>query len=352
MTPAIHAPNRRRIATLTHEPADACRWMRGINGPHELEVPRPRDLAFRHEGTALGNVALGVIEYSTRVNIRIDDLAHSYSISLPLTGEQHIEDKRYEFASDARMGTIISPHQPIHLNIGDDCRKQLVRLSREVVHHRLGQLLGRKVTAPVIFDPRMPLEGHLGGWWKTVVHLQDLLNAEGSMCDLPEVWGNFENSLITGLLYAQPHNYSEELIGRQQERPGYLDQLEAMMHESLDQPLTLLDLEKASGVSRERLYQDFHDHFGTAPIAHFRNLRFDWVKRRLEHAGPRESVSSIAMDCGFLQLGRFSRDYRARFGERPSQVIGRHTRTRGTDKPSFELRAASHEQLSAKPATP
>lgn len=326
MTLAPQASHRQRIATLIHEPDDACRWMRGINGPHELEVPRPRELAFRHEGTALGNVALGIIEYSTRVNIRIDDLAHSYSISLPLAGEQHIEYLRQEFASDTRVGAIISPHQPLHLNIGDDCRKQLVRLSREAVHNRLGQLLGRKVTAPVVFDPRMPLEGHLGDWWKTVAHLQDLLGAEGSLCDLPEVWGNFESSLITSLLYAQPHNYSGELLGRQQERPGYLDQLDAMMRESLDQPLTLEDLERASGVSRERLYRDFHAHFGTAPIAYFRNLRFDWVKRRLEHAGPRESVSSIAMDCGFLQLGRFSRDYHKRFGERPSQALGRYRR--------------------------
>ncbi|WP_275285857.1 AraC family transcriptional regulator [Halomonas elongata] len=326
MTLAPQTSPRQRIATLIHEPDDACRWMRGINGPHELEVPRPRELAFRHEGTALGNVALGIIEYATRVNIRVDDLAHSYSISLPLSGEQHIEYARQEFASDTRVGAIISPNQPLHLNIGDDCRKQLVRLSREAVHHRLGQLLGRKVTSPVVFDPRMPLEGHLGDWWKTVAHLQDLLGAEGSLCDLPEVWGNFESSLITSLLYAQPHNYSGELLGRQQERPGYLDQLDAMMRESLDQPLTLEDLERLSGVSRERLYQDFHAHFGAAPIAHFRNLRFDWVKRRLEHAGPRESVSSIAMDCGFLQLGRFSRDYQKRFGERPSQVLGRHRR--------------------------
>ncbi|MFG6177534.1 AraC family transcriptional regulator [Halomonas sp. THAF12] len=325
MTLVPQASSRQRIATLIHEPDDACRWMRGINGPHELEVPKPRELAFRHEGTALGNVALGIIEYATRVNIRVDDLAHSYSISLPLSGDQHVECARQEFASDTRVGAIISPNQPLHLDIGDDCRKQLVRLSREAVHHRLGQLLGRKVTAPVVFDPRMPLEGHLGDWWKTVAHLQDLLGAEGSLCDLPEVWGNFESSLITSLLYAQPHNYSGELLGRQQERPGYLSQLDAMMRESLDQPLTLEDLERASGVSRERLYQDFHAHFGSSPIAHFRNLRFDWVKRRLEHAGPRESVSSIAMDCGFLQLGRFSKDYQKRFGERPSQAIGRFT---------------------------
>lgn len=321
MTLAPHASPRQRIATLIHKPDDAWRWMRGINGPHELKVPRPRDLAFRHEGTALGNVAIGILEYATAVNIRVQDLVHSYSISLPLSGTQLIEHQQDEFASDVSTGAIISPHQPLRLNMAEDCRKQLVRLSREAVEHRLAQLLGRRLTTPVVFDPRMPLDGALGDWWKTVAHLQEMLGAEGSMCDLPEVWGNFENGLITSLLYAQPHNYSGELLGRQEQRPGYLAQLEAMMRDALDQPLALEDLEKAAGVSRERLYRDFHAHYGVSPIAYFRQLRFDHVRRRLANAGPRESVSSIAMDCGFLQLGRFSKEYQKRFGERPSATL-------------------------------
>ncbi|GED22333.1 AraC family transcriptional regulator [Halomonas halmophila] len=314
---------RQRIATLAYQPDEACRWMCSINGPHELVVPQPRELAFRHEGIAFGNSSLGTIEYATRVNIKIDDLVHSYSISLPMDGEQHIEHAQREFVSNSRVGTIISPQQPLHLDIKDNCRKKLVRLSREAVHRRLGQLLGRQITTPVVFDPQMPLEGSLNDWWKTVTHFQELLNAEGCMCDLPEVWNSFESSLITCLLYAQPHNHSEELLGRQQARPSYLDALDAMMRDSLDHPFTLEDLEKASGISRERLYHDFHEFFDTTPIAYFRNLRFEWVKNRLEKASPRESVSSIAMDCGFLQLGRFSKDYQKRFQERPSQVLGR-----------------------------
>lgn len=328
MTVVPQASPRQRIATLIHDPDDAWRWMRGINGPHELEVLRPRDLAFRHEGTALGNVAIGILEYATTVNIQVQDLAHSYSISLPLSGSQLIEHQQDEFASDVSTGAIISPHQPLRLTMAEDCRKQLVRLSREAVELRLAQLLGRKLTAPVVFDPRMPLDGTLGDWWKTVAHLQEMLGAEGSMCDLPEVWGNFESGLITSLLYAQPHNYTDELFGRQEQRPGYLAQLEALMRDSLDRPLTLEDLEKASGMSRERLYQDFRTYFDAAPIAYFRQLRFDWVRQRLENAAPRESVSSIAMDCGFLQLGRFSKEYQKRFGERPSQVLRRRSAPR------------------------
>ena len=34
-----------------------------------------------------------------------------------------------------------------------------------------------------------------------------------------------------------------------------------------------------------------------------------------------DSVTNIALDCGFNHLGRFSQLYRKRFGERPSETL-------------------------------
>ncbi|GEK45790.1 AraC family transcriptional regulator [Bisbaumannia pacifica] len=314
---------RQQIAAEFRHPDSACRWMCQINGPHRLEVPQPRQLSFRHQGTRLGHVSIGTIEYATRVTVGIADLTHSYSISLPLQGTQSIEYQGAAFDSDAAVGAIISPSQPLRLSMDEQCQKRLVRLSRQALEHKLSQLLRRQLSQPVIFDPRMPLSGTVKEWWQMVANLQEMLHAEGSLCDIPEVWSNFENSLITSLLYTQPHNYTSELLGRQQGRPAYLGELEALLHESLDRPLGLADLERAAGVSRERLYRDFHTHYGVSPIAYFRQLRFDYVRQRLERSAPNESVSSIAMDCGFQQLGRFSKEYKARYGELPSETLKR-----------------------------
>lgn len=314
---------RQQIAAEFQSPESACRWMCSINGPHRLVVPQPRELSFRHRGTSLTNVSIGIIEYATPVQIDIADLAHSYSISLPLRGAQCFELQGDAFGSDTAMAAIISPSQPLHLRMDEDCQKRLVRLSRQAIEHKLAQLLRRDLTRPVIFDPRMPLSGRVQEWWRMVANLQEMLEVEGSLCDLPEVWSNFENSLITSLLYTQHHNYSNELLDRQQGRPAYLARLEALFRESLDRSLSLIDLERATGVSRERLYRDFHTHYGVSPIAHFRQLRFEHVRQRLERAAPGENVSSIAMDCGFQQLGRFSQEYKVRFGELPSRTLQR-----------------------------
>ena len=36
-----------------------------------------------------------------------------------------------------------------------------------------------------------------------------------------------------------------------------------------------------------------------------------------------ETVTTIAIDCGFVHLGEFSRDYRNRFGETPLETLRR-----------------------------
>ena len=41
----------------------------------------------------------------------------------------------------------------------------------------------------------------------------------------------------------------------------------------------------------------------------------------LRMADPSESVTRIALDAGFRQLGRFAVEYRKRFGECPSETL-------------------------------
>ncbi|VVM95652.1 HTH-type transcriptional activator RhaR [Pseudomonas fluorescens] len=315
---------RQQFSTVLNTPAQAVQWMLNINGPHDLEVPKPRELDFRHHGTIIGNAAIGVIEYSTLVSVKIENLEQSYSVNLPLYGEQSIEHQGSSFVSNSSVGAILSPNQSLRMTIGEKCRKKMVKLSRRALEVKLSKLLGRQISQPILFEPMVSLDGAMQQWWQMVENFQEILQAESSLCDLPDVWSNLENSLITSLLFSQRHNYFDELLARQTGRPQYLAQLETMFNASLELPLTLEDLERAVGVSRERLYRDFHTHYGMTPIAYFRQLRFEQVRLRLTQARSSERVSSIAMDYGFQQFGRFSKEYKERFGELPSQTLKLH----------------------------
>jgi AraC-like DNA-binding protein len=55
-----------------------------------------------------------------------------------------------------------------------------------------------------------------------------------------------------------------------------------------------------------------------------RERRFEAARAALEAATPeRETVTDIALRHGFSHLGRFSAEYRRRFGERPSETLSR-----------------------------
>src|SRR5260370_29518721 len=63
-------------------------------------------------------------------------------------------------------------------------------------------------------------------------------------------------------------------------------------------------------------------------MRYLRNVRFAKVRDALLRAEPEESVTVIAMACGFTHMSRFALEYRHRFGERPSATLRRERRGR------------------------
>lgn len=89
---------------------------------------------------------------------------------------------------------------------------------------------------------------------------------------------------------------------------------------NLDQKLTLSVLETVSGLSTRGLQYAFASTFGMSPMQWVRVRRVEAVRRLLLAAHAGENVTAIASRY-FVNLGEFSRLYRERFGELPSQTL-------------------------------
>lgn len=304
-----------------YQSQDVLDWTMKINGPHHLYIPNPKQINFLHEGIRIGETTFGKIQYSTLVNINIDNLQHCYIFNVPIEGVQEIKIKSSTIYSSNKVAVIFSPDQPFSMVLEPNCQKQMIRISKKNIENHLMRMLGYKITRPLIFDIQAPMQGQIKQWFNLAMSLQEFLLEYDSVVDLQGIWNNFEINLISLLLNSQPHNYSLELERRLQGKPSYLNYIESLFKENLSQPLKLSELEKILGISRERLYRDFHTYFGQSPVAYLRNLRFEETYKRLKEIKPWENVSSIAMDCGFQQLGRFSQEYKTRFGEFPSETL-------------------------------
>jgi AraC family transcriptional regulator, ethanolamine operon transcriptional activator len=96
---------------------------------------------------------------------------------------------------------------------------------------------------------------------------------------------------------------------------------EEVLRARLDDPPSLRELCEVLGVPERTLHHAFHEGFGMAPKAYFRALRLSAAHGRLRRGkGP---VTEVAADLGLFHFGRFSAEYRAMFGEPPSETLRR-----------------------------
>jgi tetratricopeptide (TPR) repeat protein len=79
------------------------------------------------------------------------------------------------------------------------------------------------------------------------------------------------------------------------------------------------------------------EHLGETPHTALRDIRFDCARRELLQSLPEEKVKDLALRCGFAHCGRFSIEYRRRYGETPSQTLKRQAVFTGVlaSMPSF-----------------
>ncbi|TCH98279.1 AraC family transcriptional regulator [Roseococcus sp. SYP-B2431] len=96
---------------------------------------------------------------------------------------------------------------------------------------------------------------------------------------------------------------------------------EEVLRARIDDPPSLRELCELVGVPERTLHHAFQEAFGMAPKAYLRALRLCAAHRRLRAGkGP---VTEVAADLGLFHFGRFSLEYRAMFGEPPSETLRR-----------------------------
>ena len=89
-------------------------------------------------------------------------------------------------------------------------------------------------------------------------------------------------------------------------------------------PVTLTELYQELHTSQRSLYYAFQECLGLPPMDHLKLLRLHGVRRALKSADPQTyKTYEIAGQWRFWHMGQFGRDYKAMFGETPSNTLKR-----------------------------
>jgi AraC-like DNA-binding protein len=96
------------------------------------------------------------------------------------------------------------------------------------------------------------------------------------------------------------------------------------VEEKPDEALFIPELCRAIGSSARTLQICCQEQLGVSPKRYLLLRRMQLARRALQESAPTATtVTEIATQYGFWQLGRFAGEYKALFGESPSMILAR-----------------------------
>jgi AraC-like DNA-binding protein len=154
----------------------------------------------------------------------------------------------------------------------------------------------------------------------------------------PEVAKALEQQLIHLMIRCLAEGDSHGLTAGGRRHDMIVARFEEFLEANPDQPLYSTEICAAIGVAERTLRAACEQHLGMGPVRYLSLRRMHLVRRALLRADPSmATVTRLATDHGFWELGRFSVAYRALFGESPSDSLRRPA----DDRPTFFDRQSS-----------
>jgi transcriptional regulator GlxA family with amidase domain len=101
---------------------------------------------------------------------------------------------------------------------------------------------------------------------------------------------------------------------------------EEVMRARSDEPLSMAAVAQEIGLGLRSMQLAFIEARAMGPRDVLLRMRLERTRERLLSAGTSETVTTIALDCGFAHLGRFPAAYRKAFGELPAETLARSRR--------------------------
>ena len=143
----------------------------------------------------------------------------------------------------------------------------------------------------------------------------------------PEVASALRHALIEGMIAClMPDRQVAAPVGLNSRAAGVMRRFMELVEAEPARPLYMMDVCAELGVSGRTLRQYCLRHVGMGPNRYLWLRRMNLAQRALARSGGATTVTQVANDHGFGELGRFAVRYRQLFGEAPSATLRRSGR--------------------------
>ncbi len=199
-----------------------------------------------------------------------------------------------------------------------------LRINSGAVERKLISLLGRKPKGKLEFDPASSRSNpRVQGLVRLILYFAEQLDS--TSVELPPLLvRELEQALTVGFLCAGRHTFSQLLEPEVGDiAPRHVRRAEEYIEANWNTPISIEDLVAVTGVGARGLFRSFMKARGYTPMAFAKLVRLNHARELLSGGNPDVSVTGVAFQCGFANLGHFASNYRRSFGELPSDTLSR-----------------------------
>lgn len=300
--------------------------MAGLEGSLRHAFPHLRDIVplgrepVRHRtaGWTIGSVGVAIGEHPP---LRLETAGRNgLLLYAPVRGSLSVWQDGARFAAPAADGWILFDERPARAESGAN-QGIIITLQRERLQSTFDIMVGAPAGPVCPKAQRIDLQTPIG---RLSVDDLPLLLGYGSKASLrwPSGIPQAEDVVyrfVSRLLMPDVDVDAMRLRGVRSRH--VVDLACGYMMSRIDEAIALTEVEQVAGVGARSLQQAFGECLGTTPKAWLKEQRL-LLAHHLITQGDKSSVSAAATASGLNHFGRFSADFRLRFGVSPSALAG------------------------------
>lgn len=232
---------------------------------------------------------------------------------------------------------VAGPGAAHHHQTGGSCRWTTLSLTRKDLAAASTALVGLNLALPAASHRLRPSPALMSRLLTLHQAAEKLaIHAPGVLAQ-PEASRALEHAMVHALIMCLSESKPVKMTGRTFRQTAIMAQFQEFLAANSTQPVHLSEICATVGASERTLRTSCMEHLGMGPIRYLWLRRMHQAHRALIQTAPgTATVTKIATDNGFWELGRFAVEYGALFGEAPSATLRRPAQeTRQLEKNPF-----------------
>ena len=289
---------------------------------HELSMHGETEiLDARHNQVRLQESSLNVLSYGAGVTIDPGQRGDFYMVQIPLRGSARLESKDEDIAIDTDVLSILQPQGHGRMHWSSDCEMLLFSAPSQLVQRRFFNDSAPKHADFALSRNRQ--DPGVAAWWQAAMDITHNMDRFGSLwLTHRAACASMEEFLLSAFALLMPEEATSTRPERNNER--CVRRAKEYIHAHLDRALTLCEIADHACVSARTLEAAFRRQGEPSPLSYAREQRLKAAHELLCNAsrsGRPVGVTEVALNFGFVHLGRFAEQYRKRFGCSPSDTL-------------------------------